>query len=114
MKCTAILPIKAESTRLPGKNFKMLGGKPLWRWMYDCLQECDFIEHIIINTDCPERFWDLEDGTTTVERRAEGLCDPDTNMNLIIADIVTRWHTVENFVQVHATTPFMSIVVLAV
>ena len=33
----ALLPMKAHSERVPGKNFRTLAGKPLARWMLDSL-----------------------------------------------------------------------------
>lgn len=41
--------IKEHSERVPGKNFQMLGDKPLWRHMVDKLQGYDYF----IDTDSP-------------------------------------------------------------
>ena len=35
----ALLPIKGHSERVPGKNFRAMAGKPLYRWMLDTLLE---------------------------------------------------------------------------
>jgi len=43
--------MKAHSERVPGKNFKNLAGKPLYKWMLDTLLEVKEIDKIIINTD---------------------------------------------------------------
>ncbi len=51
MKIVAILPMKANSDRVKGKNFKILGNKPLFRWILDTLLEVSEIETIVINTD---------------------------------------------------------------
>ena len=37
MKLIAILPMKANSERVKGKNFKILGEKPLFKWILDTL-----------------------------------------------------------------------------
>ncbi|MEO7797673.1 MAG: hypothetical protein ABIY47_08115, partial [Opitutaceae bacterium] len=46
----ALLPIKANSQRVRGKNFKELQGKPLFQWILDSLLAVDEIELVVINT----------------------------------------------------------------
>jgi CMP-N-acetylneuraminic acid synthetase len=36
-RIVALLPMKANSQRVKGKNFRMLHGKPLFRWILDSL-----------------------------------------------------------------------------
>ena len=47
----ALLPMKANSSRVKGKNFRNFLGKPLFRWILDGLLEIDEISQVIINTD---------------------------------------------------------------
>ncbi|MDB3964658.1 acylneuraminate cytidylyltransferase family protein [Amylibacter sp.] len=47
----AVVPARAGSKRLPGKNIKKLAGKPLIQWTLDAALECDLIDEIIVNTD---------------------------------------------------------------
>ncbi len=51
----AYLIIKKHSERVPEKNFRELGGKPLFRWILDTLQEVVELERIVINTDARDR-----------------------------------------------------------
>ena len=51
MKTIALLPMKAHSERVSGKNFKSLAGKPLFKWILDSLLAVKEIDQIIINTD---------------------------------------------------------------
>ena len=44
MKIIAIIPIKSNSKRVPKKNFKMINGKPLYRYLLDNLSKCNFDE----------------------------------------------------------------------
>jgi len=46
----ALLPMKAHSQRVSGKNFRLLGGRPLFRWMLDALLSIPAIDTIVINT----------------------------------------------------------------
>ena len=50
----ALLPIKANSERVRGKNFKSLCGRPLFMWILSSLLKSSYIDKVIINTDAPE------------------------------------------------------------
>jgi CMP-N-acetylneuraminic acid synthetase len=45
-KLVALLPMKANSERVKGKNFKIFKSKPLYRWVLDKLLAIDEIEKI--------------------------------------------------------------------
>lgn len=48
----AIIPARAGSKRLPGKNFRDFCGKPLWQWAVECAREAGFIlDEIAISSD---------------------------------------------------------------
>ena len=53
MKTVAIIPIKKKSERVPGKNFRMIGGKPLFKYFLDKLSSCNFDE-VYIDSDSEE------------------------------------------------------------
>ena len=53
MKIVAIITIKSNSKRIPGKNFKIVKGKPLYRYLLDKLDKTNFDE-IYIDTDSKE------------------------------------------------------------
>ena len=59
MKIVALLPIKANSNRVKGKNFRDLAGRPLFRWILDTLLSVDLIDKIVINTDARNLLIDL-------------------------------------------------------
>lgn len=48
MKIVAWIPIKLNNERLPGKNTKMLGGKPLCRYMLETLSQINLLEEIYV------------------------------------------------------------------
>ena len=50
-KVVALLPMKAHSERVKGKNFRDLAGKPLFRWILDELLAVEEFDKIVINTD---------------------------------------------------------------
>ena len=46
--------MKANSERIPGKNMRLLCGRPLFHWILESLNESGVIDEIIINTDSEE------------------------------------------------------------
>ena len=47
----ALIPIKFNSTRVPGKNFRLMNGKPLFYYIINTLLKSKYITKIIINID---------------------------------------------------------------
>ena len=56
MKTVAIVPIKKKSERVVGKNFRLVGGKPLYQHLLDKLNHSLFDE-IYIDSDS-EELWE--------------------------------------------------------
>ncbi|MFA0216740.1 CMP-N-acetlyneuraminic acid synthetase [Vibrio cyclitrophicus ZF205] len=50
----AIIPARGGSKRLPRKNIKQLGDKPLIAWSIDAAKNSKYIDRIIVSTDCHE------------------------------------------------------------
>lgn len=52
-KTLALIPARAGSKGLPGKNIRMLAGKPLLAWSIEAAQAAG-LTHIEVSTDCKE------------------------------------------------------------
>jgi CMP-N-acetylneuraminic acid synthetase len=52
MKILAIIPARGDSARLPGKNIRVLGDKPLIEWSIDVARKVPNIDKIFVSTDC--------------------------------------------------------------
>lgn len=52
--CIAVIPARAGSKRLPGKNKRMFGKIPLFMWAVRAAQKSACFDRIIISTDDPE------------------------------------------------------------
>jgi CMP-N,N'-diacetyllegionaminic acid synthase len=50
----ALVPARAGSVRVPGKNMRMLAGHPLLAWSIAAARESGLFEAIIVSTDSPE------------------------------------------------------------
>jgi CMP-N,N'-diacetyllegionaminic acid synthase len=53
MKIVALIPARAGSKRIPGKNTKLLGGKPLIQWTIEAAKESGVFQSIWVCTDDP-------------------------------------------------------------
>ncbi|WP_321413330.1 acylneuraminate cytidylyltransferase family protein [uncultured Desulfobacter sp.] len=109
-KIVALLPIKANSQRVKGKNFKPLHGKPLFRWILDTLLAIEDVDRVVINTDAREIL--AGNGLTDSDRvmirdRKPELCGDNVSMNLILADDVAGLDA-DCYLMTHATNPFLS------
>src|SRR5690606_14635184 len=47
----ALVPMKGESERVPGKNMRMLAGKPLLYWTLRALHESARVSRVVVDTD---------------------------------------------------------------
>ena len=106
----ALMPLKAHSERVPGKNFKPLGDRPLFRWMLDTLLSLDEISKVVINTDARDVLAD--NGLTDAPRvqirdRREEICGDSVSMNIILADDLSAVPA-DLYLMTHTTNPFMS------
>lgn len=53
MKILALIPARGGSKRLPGKNIRNLGGKPLIVWSIDAVKDIPEICDVLVSTDDP-------------------------------------------------------------
>jgi CMP-N-acetylneuraminic acid synthetase len=53
-KIIALVPMRHHSERVPGKNYRLLAGKPLFHHILETLQACPEIHQIVVDTDSTE------------------------------------------------------------
>ena len=53
-KCIAFIPARCGSKSIPLKNIKYFLGKPLIEWCIVAAQESQYVDEIIVSTDCNE------------------------------------------------------------
>jgi CMP-N-acetylneuraminic acid synthetase len=110
-KIVALLPMKANSERVRGKNFRLFNGKPLFRWILDTLLAVPEIDQVIINTDA--RHILAENGLVDTDRvlirdRKPEICGDFVSMNLVLADDVANVPA-DIYVMTHTTNPLLSL-----
>ena len=109
MKTIALLPIKAHSSRVPGKNFRDLYGRPLFSWILETLTSLQFVDQIVINTDARAELVAAglnEDSRVVIKDRPVELCGDEVSMNLILEDDLAT-HPAEHYLMTHATNPLL-------
>ncbi|NSW51280.1 MAG: acylneuraminate cytidylyltransferase family protein [Anaerolineae bacterium] len=107
-KIAALVPMRHHSQRVPGKNYRMLAGKPLFHHILDTLLSCPTIDVVAIDTDSPTIMADLAKhypGVVILER-PENLRAPETAMNEVLL-----WDTAQVpadfYLQTHSTNPLL-------
>lgn len=100
----AIMPIKTNNERLPGKNTKVLGERPLLQWQLEALKDAG-VEQIFVF--CSDRSIDkyLLPGTTFLLRPDE-LDLPTSNFTQIFDSFIKKIDA-DIYIYAHATAPFI-------
>lgn len=109
-RCVALLPMKANSQRVKGKNFRPLHGKPLFSWILDSLLAIDAIDAVVINTDARHILAEnglTEGGRVIIRDRKPELCGDTVSMNLILADDIAAVPA-DTYLMTHTTNPLLS------
>jgi len=111
---TALLPMKAHSARVTSKNFRMIAGKPLFRWILDTMLATPEIDRIVINTDARDILADngLRDGDgggkVMIRDRKPEICGDFVSMNLVLADDVANVAS-DHYLMTHTTNPLLAV-----
>lgn len=107
MKTIAIMPIKLQNERLPGKNTMLLGGKPLLQYQLLAVKDVALTDEI--NVYCSdEAVCDyLPEGVEFLKRPAE-LDLPTSNFTQIFSTFMSV-KPADIYVYVHATAPFITV-----
>lgn len=117
-RLTALLPMKAHSARVKSKNFRLIAGKPLFRWILDTLAATPEIDRIVINTDARAILVDNGlkdgdyDGKVLIRDRKPEICGDFVSMNLVIADDVENVES-DYYLMTHTTNPLLSSAVIS-
>lgn len=109
-KVVALLPMKANSERVKGKNFKNLAGKPLFQWILENLLSVSSIDKVVINTDAKTVLLDhglVEGERLVIRERKPEICGDNVSMNLVLADDVASVPA-DIYLMTHTTNPFLS------
>lgn len=105
----AWVPLKEKSSRCTGKNWRPLGGKPLYCHVIDTLLSVLRVEQIVINVDTEWAEWKVSteyEGQVVVRRRPSHLLSPTTSTVDLMLDDIESYPDESLWMMVHATVPF--------
>jgi CMP-N-acetylneuraminic acid synthetase len=107
-RTVAIVPMRHNSERVPGKNYRPLGGIPLYHHVVRTLCAVPEIDLVVIDTDsefiisdCGEHF-----PLVQVLRRPEHLRDGSIAMNDVLMNTLSQLDA-DVVLQTHSTNPFL-------
>ena len=104
----ALLPMKHHSERVKAKNFRKIGGKPLFYWILESLSKSKYIDEIIINTDSD---FIAEDATknfnVTILKRPDYLLGDMVSMAPLTKYDISKTDG-EYYLQTHSTNPLLT------
>jgi CMP-N-acetylneuraminic acid synthetase len=104
----AVVPMRHNSERVPGKNYRLLAGIPLYHHVVRTLAAVPEIDLIVVDTDsdfiiedCAEHFPQVQ-----LLRRPEHLRDGTIAMNDVLLNTLDQV-AADIVVQTHSTNPFL-------
>ena len=107
MKIVGIMPIKLQNERLPGKNTKLLGNKPLLQYALDNLVETSLCDKIYVYCSNEEIINYLPKGVNFLKRDSK-LDLPTSNFTQIFESFMNQIDA-DVYVFMHSTAPFVSV-----
>lgn len=110
MKITAIIPIKHHSSRVPGKNYRLMNGKPLYFHILNTLSNCDLVDQIVVDTDSEL----ITEGIRkyfphiTIYPRPPELEGDNVSTNVLLVNVVEKLDLdADIFLHTHTTNPLL-------
>ena len=107
-RIAALVPMRHDSQRVPGKNYRMLAGRPLYSYILDTLLACPEISTVVVDTDSPVIQKGVRQHYPTVQvlDRPEHLRSGEVPMNEVLLHD-TSLVEAEFYLQTHSTNPLL-------
>ena len=107
-KIVALLPMRHDSKRVPGKNFRLMCGKPLYAHIIETLLSVESISQVVVDTVSPPVIEGLarDDPQVKVLLRPEELRADTTPTNEILV-YDTAQVPADLYLQTHSTNPLL-------
>lgn len=107
MKVACFIPVKSNSERVPGKNFRLLCGKPLYQYIINHAIEANCFDEIFVDTNSDEVKKYCESiGIKWIEREEE-LTKNSANGNDLLNYHFEHFPNYDYYFQLFATAPFL-------
>lgn len=105
----AIVPMRHDSERVPGKNYRSFAERPLYHYIIASLLACPLVATVVIDTDSPTIMADAAEHFPQVRiiERPPHLRDGTIPMNDVLLNAV-RQIPADLYLQTHSTNPLLS------
>ena len=108
MKVACFIPIKSNSERVKGKNFRILNGKKLYEYIIQSAITAECFDDVYIDTDSEEiKTYAKELGAKIIDRKKE-LTSNMANGNDLLVHHFNLYSNYDYYFQLFATAPFLS------
>lgn len=101
--------MRHNSERVPGKNYRLFNGRPLYHHIIETLLQAPEIQEVVIDTDSDQIRDDVErefGNVVLMHERPEHLRAGDISMNDVLLNTVEQIHG-DLYVQTHSTNPLL-------
>jgi len=108
-KIAALVPMRHNSERVPGKNYRNFAGKPLFYHIIESLSKSKFIDTIVIDTDSPEiiKLSKQDFPLIRILERPDHLKNGSIPMNDVLLNIINQVPA-DFYLQTHSTNPILT------
>ena len=104
----ALIPARAGSRRIPGKNMRRLAGHPLLAYTLAAAQQSGVFDRLVVSTDDPQAAaLAVSAGADVHERRAEHATDDSPDIDWV-RDVLRVYPEADAFAILRPTSPFRS------
>jgi CMP-N-acetylneuraminic acid synthetase len=109
VRVVALVPMRHDSKRVPGKNYRPFVGRPLYQHIIKSLLDCPLISKVIIDTDSLTIREDASGRFPEVRliERPKNLQADTVPMNEVLLHDVTQVES-DYYLQTHSTNPLLS------
>ena len=105
----AVVPMRHDSERVPGKNYRQLDGRPLFHHILQSLLASPLLGAVYVDTDSPIISADVEASFPSVRvlERPQNLRGGMISMNDVLLNDVQRIEA-DYYLQTHSTNPLLT------
>lgn len=106
-RLVALVPMKANSERVPDKNIREFNGRPLFHWILGTLNATETVDQVVVDTDSSRIAEEAAaEFDATIIERPESIRGDEVSMNRIIRHDVDMVSS-DYYLQTHCTNPLL-------
>lgn len=108
MRSACFVPIKANSERVPGKNFRILNGKKLYEHILGHIQKANIFDEVYVDSNSEEILSYADCRGFIPVRRKEELAKNTANGNDLLVYHAKEFPNYDYYFQLFATAPYLT------